>query len=266
MERNVDIKAVSKIPSYVAVYDLLYQDIINGIYPKGSLLPGETFLANKYQVSRNTLRQALTILVQDGYIYKKQGKGTFVCYDRNREEKRKIYNFILDCTSEKITSVKMDYNIDYPTKIAKNKLRLTDEEKVFASNNIYKSRTCPIAHSFLQIPMSFLECYNISLINDQITDKDHAIEGSHFTDQSAGTVKNDALYQLINELIYERAVSSELSIQCIPADKQIIPFLPVEKNTPLLYLEQILYNLENVPIARIKYYLIPDKYKVILHI
>lgn len=241
MDQTIDAKGGSRIPSYVAVYDLLYQDIINGVYETGSPLPGETFLANKYKVSRNTLRQALTILVQDGYIYKQQGKGTFVSYDKNREEKRDIYNFILDCPAEKITSVKMDYNVDYPTKIAKNKLRLNEEEKVFASNNVYWGKNSPIAHSFLQIPLFFLERHSIPL-------------------------KKQQLYRLMNQLIYERAASAELSIQCAYADKQTMPFLLVEKGTPLLYLEQLLYNLENVPIARIKYYLKPDKYKVIFHI
>lgn len=265
MEQTIDIKGGSKIPSYVAVYDLLYQDIVNGVYKKDSPLPGETFLANKYQVSRNTLRQALTILVQDGYIYKQQGKGTFVSYDKTREEKRDIYNFILDCTTEKITSVKIDYNVDYPTKIAKNKLRLNEEEKVFASNNVYWGKNSPIAHSFLQIPMAFLERHNISVEDSDTVGNNDSADGNNSIDSTKASAETDALNKLMNVLIYERAASAELSIQCIPADKQTIPFLSVEKNTPLLYLEQILYNLENVPIARIKYYLKPDKYKVILH-
>ena len=44
------------IPAYLDVYNSLYTDIVTGIYPPGEHLPGETSLAEKYGVSRNTLR------------------------------------------------------------------------------------------------------------------------------------------------------------------------------------------------------------------
>lgn len=40
-------------------------------------LPSENTLCKKYQVSRQTVRQALSILEQEGYIEKKQGSGSF---------------------------------------------------------------------------------------------------------------------------------------------------------------------------------------------
>ena len=48
------------IPAYVGVYNKLYSDIINGVYLENDFLPGEETLAKKYNVSRNTLRQAFT--------------------------------------------------------------------------------------------------------------------------------------------------------------------------------------------------------------
>lgn len=68
----------SSVPSYVSIYNSLYLDIVNNFYPQGELLPGEVQLAQKYGVSRNTLRQALAILGEDGLIIKSQGKGTVV--------------------------------------------------------------------------------------------------------------------------------------------------------------------------------------------
>ncbi|MEG1992839.1 MAG: winged helix-turn-helix domain-containing protein, partial [Acetivibrio sp.] len=49
------------IPIYLDVYNSLYSDIKNGVYLPNELLPGEIQLAEKYKVSRNTLRQALAI-------------------------------------------------------------------------------------------------------------------------------------------------------------------------------------------------------------
>lgn len=62
------------IPSYVPIYDRLYADIVDGVYPAGTQLPGEAALAEKYGVSRNTLRQALTILNEDRMIRKSREK------------------------------------------------------------------------------------------------------------------------------------------------------------------------------------------------
>ncbi|MDE1549420.1 trehalose operon repressor [Jeotgalibaca caeni] len=47
-------------------------------YPTGSLLPSEKNLALQYEVSRETIRKALTLLLESGYIQKQQGKGSIV--------------------------------------------------------------------------------------------------------------------------------------------------------------------------------------------
>lgn len=52
--------------------------IINQTYKSGDLLPGEHSLAEKYNVSRETIRKALSLLLESGYIQKKQGKGSIV--------------------------------------------------------------------------------------------------------------------------------------------------------------------------------------------
>lgn len=97
-EANEQVKSLgnSKIPSYVPIYDRLYTDIMDGVYESGTKLPGEATLAAKYNVSRNTLRQALTVLVEDGLVAKMQGKGTFVTFDKNRKQKNcGMYNPII---------------------------------------------------------------------------------------------------------------------------------------------------------------------------
>ncbi len=64
------------------VYDLLRHSIENGLYPYGSLIPSERTLAEQYMVSRTTLRKAIDLLVDQGLLYRIQGKGTFVSLPR----------------------------------------------------------------------------------------------------------------------------------------------------------------------------------------
>jgi DNA-binding GntR family transcriptional regulator len=52
--------------------------IVNGEWEVGSRLPNETDLCEQYNVSRITLREAVQGLVQDGYLVRRQGSGTYV--------------------------------------------------------------------------------------------------------------------------------------------------------------------------------------------
>ncbi|MDH6363768.1 GntR family trehalose operon transcriptional repressor [Enterococcus sp. PF1-24] len=61
----------------------LEKRIIAGEYKPQSLLPSENQLIKIYGVSRETIRKALTLLTNAGYIQKKQGKGSIVL-DLNR--------------------------------------------------------------------------------------------------------------------------------------------------------------------------------------
>ena len=62
-------------------YDALVQDLrvamLNGDIKAGDKLPSENELANKYSISRQTVRKALQVLHDEGYIYAEHGRGTF---------------------------------------------------------------------------------------------------------------------------------------------------------------------------------------------
>jgi DNA-binding GntR family transcriptional regulator len=56
----------------------LSKAIIRGEFPLGSKLPSEEQLRERFDVSRITLREAVQALVQDGYVVRRQGSGTYV--------------------------------------------------------------------------------------------------------------------------------------------------------------------------------------------
>ena len=68
----------SKIPHYKKIYEILRKHILTGVYAEGSLLPSENELCAVHNITRPTVRQALEVLVQEGFIRKKQGKGSIV--------------------------------------------------------------------------------------------------------------------------------------------------------------------------------------------
>lgn len=66
------------VPKYVAISDLLRRRIRSGYYDQTGLLPTEYLLMREFQVSRQTVRQALSVLVREGAIEKRQGSGSYI--------------------------------------------------------------------------------------------------------------------------------------------------------------------------------------------
>jgi len=58
--------------------------ILAGVYREGDLLPSENELQHLHSVTRSTVRHALNELVREGYILKKQGKGSIVARQQRR--------------------------------------------------------------------------------------------------------------------------------------------------------------------------------------
>lgn len=63
---------------YQEIFNDLKNKITTKTYPAGSLLPTENDLKNQYQVSRDTIRKALSLLTERGLIQKVQGRGSMV--------------------------------------------------------------------------------------------------------------------------------------------------------------------------------------------
>ncbi len=68
----------SVVPLYQQVADDLKQRIEKGEYMAGQMIPSEAKLCEMYQVSRITIRSAISKLVEEEVLVKRHGKGTFV--------------------------------------------------------------------------------------------------------------------------------------------------------------------------------------------
>ena len=71
------IDAEKSIPKYLQLKDIIIQQFEDGHYVAGQKIPTENELMEQFDVSRSTIRQALSELANEGMICKKQGSGTF---------------------------------------------------------------------------------------------------------------------------------------------------------------------------------------------
>ncbi|MDP4095171.1 MAG: GntR family transcriptional regulator, partial [Bacillota bacterium] len=68
---------------YYMLVEYLKEEILMGRVKPGEQIPSENELAEKFSLSRNTVRKAISILANDGYLYTEHGRGTY-CMNRNR--------------------------------------------------------------------------------------------------------------------------------------------------------------------------------------
>ena len=94
------INKFSSIPLYLQLKDLIISKIESNEYPPNTQIPSEQDLCQIYDISRPTVRQAITELTNSGYLYKEKGKGTFVYGKKNVIDIKDYSGFtdsILDC-------------------------------------------------------------------------------------------------------------------------------------------------------------------------
>lgn len=66
------------LPLNEQLQDILKGRIRDGTYPPGTHFPSESEIVQEFEVSRATVRSALSILSAEGYIVRRHGVGTFV--------------------------------------------------------------------------------------------------------------------------------------------------------------------------------------------
>ena len=74
----MDINHNSSIPLYIQIKNFVRENIISGEHEAHSRVPSERKLAEQFGVSRLTVTKALKELEQEGFVYAKVGKGTYV--------------------------------------------------------------------------------------------------------------------------------------------------------------------------------------------
>lgn len=72
------INKYSDVPLYAQLKNILIEKIHSGEYAENSQIPSEQELCDMFNISRPTVRQAISDLTNSGYLQKEKGKGTFV--------------------------------------------------------------------------------------------------------------------------------------------------------------------------------------------
>jgi GntR family transcriptional regulator len=83
-------------PLYAQIKEILFERIQSAEWQPGSFIPTETELCQSFNVSRITIRRALSDLVAEGYLERISGRGTFVSQPPINQSLKQLTSFTDD--------------------------------------------------------------------------------------------------------------------------------------------------------------------------
>ena len=126
--------AEKELPKYQIIANDLLDKIQTGFYPQNTLIPPETELADSYQVSRPTMRQAISLLVRRGYLERRRKRGTLVKRVKIEQE----FTHLIESYSEEMSAKGiypktnlLYFNVEKATEEVSQNLQLAEDATVF---------------------------------------------------------------------------------------------------------------------------------------
>ena len=101
----------SLVPAYVQLKSIILEKIEIGFWKEGDLISSERDLSEEFSISRMTIRQALGELVQEGYLLKKKGKGTFVCKPKVTQKDIMSFTEMIGKSGGKLENIILDFDV-----------------------------------------------------------------------------------------------------------------------------------------------------------
>jgi len=206
------------LPQHRKLYELLRRHIIDGIYTEGDLLPSENELCSLHQVTRPTVRQALTQLVSDGYIIKRQGKGSIV---------RALPKGIGILSIQGTTSGVGSHNLE--TKIISKPILVRWPFGFFHDITLEESEVGCIKLERQRIVDGNPVLYEISYLPN--------INIPRFIQKS---FENRSLFEVLRSSYQIEVIGGKQRIRAIKATREISSYLNVEEGVAILCLQRIL--------------------------
>ena len=92
----MEISKESPLPLYYQLREVLRQEIVQNNLMPGTLLPSESEMIERFNVSRPSVRRAISDLEAEGLIYREHGKGSFVRGQQIEQELTALTGFVED--------------------------------------------------------------------------------------------------------------------------------------------------------------------------
>lgn len=232
----------SPIPIYYQLEEHIKALIEKGQLKPGDALPPEREYAETYQISRMTVRQAFTQLVNEGYLYRMQGKGTFVAERKIEQLLQGVTSFTEDMKARGLepASKLIQFEIHPASAQIAEQLAILESAPVYEIERIRLADGVPMALETNYLPADLIKGLTEAIVNQSIY---AYIEGTL-------NLKIDSASQVI-----ESSVAGQ-------ADAK---YLNISKGAPVMLIQRNSYLKDGSPVELVKSVYRADRYKFMIH-
>jgi len=230
------------LPKYYLLKKDLIKKIENDQFKTNEQIPSERELIQMYGYSRITVRKAVDDLVNEGYLYRIHGKGTYVKgndVQQNIVSLNSITTDILAMGKEPSRKV-LKFVIDKTFLKRAEELEIDNDDDIVILDRIYYADKEPINRTTDYLPAKY------------------------FPNINSYDFEKNSLFKIIEEEYKIKITRAVRTIEAVLADEEIAGMLELKKGFPVLLFRGVTYGLVNgkeVPIESFKSYYRSDNRK-----
>lgn len=211
---------------YKVIADDIRSKIQAGEYAAEALLPDQVALALHYEVSRMTVKKAIDILAMEGLVYRKRGMGTRVLknalWNQNDSLALDYQGLTAQMKGTAITNDIIEFNIQFPDEALQNLLMIGANESVYYVHRLRNVDGKPYVMEYTYFVASLIQDLTPAILEQSIYD---------YIKAEIGLVIGGA---------YRK-------IQADVASDDDYQYLACDATTPVLEVEQVVYQKNGVP-------------------
>jgi GntR family transcriptional regulator len=225
-------------PLYHQIYLLLRDTIRRGDVAAGDVLPGELDLAERFNVSRITVKRALNELATDALVTRHRGRGTIVTPSTQLSVIRGSFETLIDSLKlmgDETQVQLLDVTELIPPDDVAELLEISPKEKVQRAVRLRTIEGGPFSHLVSYVPIKIARSY------------------------SKAELASTPLLTLL-ERAGAKIDEADQWITAVAADPTIAHALGVVTASPLLKIERVMRDTDGMPVELIHGHYRPDRF------
>ena len=239
MSRTIDPYDV--IPKYHQLVAIIRKKIEDGEWKPLQPIPSERQLESLYDLSRTTIRQAIELLVRQGFLYREHGRGTFVSPQKLQKGLLELTSFSEDMLNRGVQpgQIILDLReVDLPQTVAKKLELPLETQRSLRIERIRLGNGQPIG---LQTSYLVLD------------------EGQTITREELEA--RGSLYVLLQEKFHIVPAEADETLEVTVATLEEATLLQIEEGSPLLLSERVLWSQDRRAVEYVKILYRADRYR-----
>ncbi|WP_163099159.1 GntR family transcriptional regulator [Peribacillus alkalitolerans] len=232
------INKQSPVPIYYQLEEWMKQQIEQGKWKVNEAIPSERELTEQFEVSRMTVRQALSNLVQEGILFKKKGLGTFVKEQKFEQVLQGLTSFSEEMVKRGMTpnSILINFEKKAATPQLAAQLALGTNEEIYQIERIRLADDVPMAFETAYLPAHLF-----------------------------GDMKKEDAYGSLYEFLQTQKglqiQEAKQDIEAILADNRLAEYLNIEVGSPILQIIRTAYLQTGTPFEYVRTAYRGDRYR-----